>query len=303
MRCLEVWGGNQAVDNGVVMAGLDAWLYSRPYRNQAAGGDIHYVSSCAAGMVTRVLVADVSGHGEAVADAAHRLRGLMRRYVNYIDQTRFVEGLNAEFSELAESGAFATAVAATYKASTDEFSVCNAGHPRPLWFRYRTGTWTLMSEAPGGTSPGPADRPANMPLGIAGPTRYNQFAVRLAKGDLVVLYTDSLIEAEGTDGRPLGEEGLLAAAGRLAVVDAEEFLRALLKSIGRLGESSTDDVTLLILRPNGLKPRMSPLFFVRLFRRMTVAFLASLRRGGPEFPATEAGFFAWLGRLSRRVRG
>src|SRR5437762_14360996 len=86
MRCLEVWGGNQAVDNGVVMAGLDAWLYSRPFRDQSAGGDLHYVSSCAAGMVTRVLVADVSGHGESVADAARALRGLMRRYVNYVDQ-------------------------------------------------------------------------------------------------------------------------------------------------------------------------------------------------------------------------
>src|SRR5262249_55062163 len=66
MRCLEVWGGNQAVDNGVVMAGLDAWLFSRPYQGHSAGGDIHYVSSCAAGMLTRLLVADVSGHGEAV---------------------------------------------------------------------------------------------------------------------------------------------------------------------------------------------------------------------------------------------
>jgi sigma-B regulation protein RsbU (phosphoserine phosphatase) len=302
MRCLEVWGGNQAVDNGVVMAGLDAWLYSRPYRNESAGGDIHYVSSCAAGMVTRVLVADVSGHGVAVADAAHRLRGLMRRYVNYVDQTRFVEGLNAEFSGLAESGAFATAVAATYKAHTDEFSVCNAGHPRPLWYRRRTGTWTFMSEAPVATPSDSGDRPANIPLGIARPTRYDQFAVRLARGDLVVLYTDSLIEAEGADGRPLGENGLLAAARRLEASDAEEFLRALLKSIGRHGESSTDDVTLLILRPNGLKPRMSPLLFLRYFRRMAVAFAASLRGGGPEFPATQSGLFAWLGRLSHRLR-
>jgi serine phosphatase RsbU (regulator of sigma subunit) len=302
MRCLEVWGGNQAVDNGVVMAGLDAWLYSRPYRGQAAGGDIHYVSSCAAGMVTRVLLADVSGHGEAVAEAAHRLRGLMRRYVNYIDQTRFVEGLNAEFSGLAESGAFATTVAATFMALTDEFTICNAGHPRPLWYRSRTGNWTLMSEAPGRPSRDSDDQPANIPLGISGPTRYDQFAIKLATGDLVVLYTDSLIEAAGADGRPLGEEGLLAVARRLSVDDVEEFLRALLKSIGCHGEPSTDDVTLLILRPNGLKPRKSPLLFLQYVRRMAVAFAASMRRGGPEFPEPESGFFALLGRLLHRMR-
>jgi sigma-B regulation protein RsbU (phosphoserine phosphatase) len=215
--------------------------------------------------------------------------------------TRFVAGLNTEFSELAESGAFATAVAATYMAATDEFTVCNAGHPRPLLYRYRTGTWTLLSDAPGGPPRDPAGRPGNFPLGIAGPTRYDQFAVRLSTGDLVVLYTDSLIEAEGADGRTLGEVGLLAAARRLEVADAEEFLRALLKSIGRDGESSTDDVTLLILRPNGLKPRKSPKLILKYVGRMAAAFVASLRPGGPEFPAPQSGFFAWLGRLSRRV--
>src|SRR5688572_24888186 len=114
MRCMEVWGGNQAIDNGVVMAGLDAWLYGRPFRDQAAAGDLHYVSSCAAGMVTRVLVADVSGHGEKVAEAAGKLRLLMRRYVNFVDQTRFVRALNGEFGQIAQAGGFATAVAATY---------------------------------------------------------------------------------------------------------------------------------------------------------------------------------------------
>ncbi|MGH7176623.1 MAG: PP2C family protein-serine/threonine phosphatase [Tepidisphaeraceae bacterium] len=302
MRCLEVWGGNQAVDNGVVMAGLDAWLYSRPYRDQAAGGDIHYVSSCAAGMLTRVLVADVSGHGEAVADAAHRLRGLMRRYVNIVDQTRFVEGLNTDFSELAQAGGFATAVAATYFGPTDQFTVCNAGHPRPLWYRSRTRTWTLMSAAPDKSALDSTDSPANIPLGIAGPTRYDQFAVKLATGDLVVLYTDSLIEAKGADGQMLGEDGLLAKVRQLEVDDAGELARALLNAIERHGEASADDVTVLILRPNGLKPRMSLPVMLRAMKRMTFAFFASLRPGGPEFPAPESGLFALLGRLSQRIR-
>src|SRR5262245_35969461 len=100
MKCMEVWGGNQAVDNGVVMAGLDAWLYSRPFGDQSAGGDIHYVSSCAMGMISRALVADVSGHGEAVAESARKLRSLMRRYANLVDQTRFVHGLPRDVSTI-----------------------------------------------------------------------------------------------------------------------------------------------------------------------------------------------------------
>ena len=303
MTCLEVWGGNQAVDNGVVMAGLDAWLYSRPFHDHAAGGDIYYVSSCAMGQLTRVLVADVSGHGEAVSDTANRLRALMRRYVNFIDQTRFVEGLNTEFSGLTEADGFATAVAATYFVPTDQLTVCNAGHPRPLWYRSRTRTWTLLSDAidkqPFAAA---ADGPANMPLGIAGPTHYEQFAVKLATGDLVVLYTDSLIEAKGADGRPLGEEGLLAMARQLDVADVAGFLRALLSSIERHGELSADDVTVLILRPNGLKLRASLPSKLKAMKQMTVAFFASLRSSGPEFPAPESGLFSVLGRLSQHVR-
>lgn len=307
MRCLEVWGGNQAVDNGVVMAGLDAWLYSRPYRGQATGGDIHYVSSCAAGMVTRVLVADVSGHGEAVADAASRLRGLMRRYVNYIDQTRFVEGLNTEFGALSEAGGFATAVAATYLATTDQFTVCNAGHPRPLWYKSRSRAWSVMSDAgTDRTAPESADGPSNVPLGVAGPTRYDQFSLKLATGDLVVLYTDSLIEARDAAGKQLGQDGLLRIARSLDPSDPAEFVKSLLESVLRHadapGVTSHDDVTVLVLRPNGLKPRVSPVVMVKVMGRMLGAFVASLRPGGPEFPPTESGTFSLLGKVSRTLR-
>src|SRR5437660_11237522 len=88
MQCMEVWGGNQSVDSGVVMAGLDAWVYSKPYGGSDGGGDVYYVSSCATGRITRLLVADVSGHGQAVADLAVALRARMREYVNHIEKTR-----------------------------------------------------------------------------------------------------------------------------------------------------------------------------------------------------------------------
>ena len=39
MACMEVWGGNRAIDNGVVMPGLDAWVFSLPYRHEGIAGD------------------------------------------------------------------------------------------------------------------------------------------------------------------------------------------------------------------------------------------------------------------------
>ena len=115
MQCLEVWGGNQPVDAGVAMAGLDAWVYCKPYQDAAGGGDVYYVSACATGRITRLLVADVSGHGDKVAGVGANLRTMMRRYVNYLDQKRFVRSLNKEFTGLSDCGCFATAVALLLK--------------------------------------------------------------------------------------------------------------------------------------------------------------------------------------------
>src|SRR6476660_9999087 len=90
MTCMEVWGGNALVDNSVSMSGLDAWVYSKPFERAEAGGDVYYVSSCATGRITRLLIADVSGHGAKVSDTAMALRGLMRQYVNHLDQRQFL---------------------------------------------------------------------------------------------------------------------------------------------------------------------------------------------------------------------
>lgn len=123
MQCMEVWGGNVPVDGNVVMSGLDAWVYCKPYTAEiatpsVAGGDVYYVSSCATGRITRLLVADVSGHGLAVCNVASSLRTLMRKYVNYVDPLRFVSEMNRQFADYSRNGCFATAVVATFFSPT-----------------------------------------------------------------------------------------------------------------------------------------------------------------------------------------
>lgn len=320
MQCLEVWGGNQASDNGVIMPGLDAWVYSRPYEGDDAGGDIHYVSSCATGRITRVLVADVSGHGRQVAQVASTLRTLMRRYVNYIDQTRLVEGLNVEFSALAESGSFATAVVASYWAPTDDLVVCNAGHPRPVRYDAKRGAWHALEDAcaPAAAAaagedatgdPGTwgAGGPANIPLGIARPTRYDEARVRLSRGDLVLIYTDSVVEARNAKGRQLGEAGLLSLLRDVDPSAPERLIPSVLAAVEEYaGGPPPDDITMLLLRPNALKPRVSPLGGVRAAGRMARAFLGSLRPGGEPFPWPQVRadniLGAFIGRANRRRR-
>src|SRR5688500_508675 len=208
MQCMEVWGGNQAVDSGVVMAGIDAWVYCKPYRGAEGGGDVYYVSSCATGRINRLLVADVSGHGADVAQTAVQLRSLMRRHVNQIDQTRFIATMNGQFAALARNGCFATAISSTFFAPTNHLSLCNAGHPPPLLYRAAERTWSFLQQDRAARESSGA---ANFPLGVVDLSDYAQFDVRLNVGDLVLCYTDSLVECgdgAGT-GELLGQHGLL----------------------------------------------------------------------------------------------
>ena len=47
----------------------------------------------------------------------------------------------------------------------------------------------------------------NLPLGLDDETEYQNFEVQLGRGDLVVFYTDALIEAADSSGKLLGEAG------------------------------------------------------------------------------------------------
>lgn len=253
VTCMEIWGGNTALDNAVSTPGIDAWVVSQPYKGHAAGGDIHYVSMCASGRLARFVVADVSGHGDEVSRTAKVLRDLMRRNMNTLDQTKFARALNDAFQMGGSAdGRFATALLASYFSPTDQLVVCNAGHPRPMWYRADKGTWTaLHHEAEGSLT-----EAADLPLGIIEPTSYHQFSVPLAKGDLVLVMTDGLLESRNEAGEMLGEAGLLAMLRELDPTAPERLAGALVERVERYrgGAPADDDLTLVLLHHNGANP-------------------------------------------------
>jgi phosphoserine phosphatase RsbU/P len=263
MQCMEVWGGSELIARAVEMGGLDAWVYSKPYGQSIDGGDIYYASSCATGRINRLLLADVAGHGKTVADIAVHLRTLMRRYVNFLDQRKFVRSMNEQFVSYSKDGCFATALVTTFFAPTGRLSLCNAGHPRPLLYRAASRQWSVLEQ-----EPEDHPQPRNIPLGIVGLAEYEQFDVELEEGDLVVCYTDALTESRDLSGELLGEDGLLRLAKSVPADQPEKFIDALLAEVGRCheGNLSGDDATVLLLRPNGKRPRHS--FFERLGAQM-----------------------------------
>lgn len=260
MQCMEIWGGNKPVAGALSVLGMDVWIYSDPHRDtdpqsqahgdEDGGGDIYYISTCGGGKVSRFVVADVSGHGASVGGLAESLRALMHKYVNTLDQTQLAQSVNREFGAFAESGHFATALLTTYFAEINQLIVCNAGHPPPLLYRAQKQSWHLLEH----DLPGCCDKADNLPLGIKEPTDYWQFAVSLEKSDLVLIYTDSLIEARNSrqDDQQLGLPGLLELARGLDVTRTDTIGSALLDGVAewRGGQPPNDDQTLVVLHHN-----------------------------------------------------
>lgn len=257
MKCMEVWGGNREADVGVSMLGLDAWVYSRPHGGADGGGDVHYVSSCASGAITRVLLADVSGHGEGAADTAEGLRNLMRKNVNRIDQGRLIHQLNSGFLESSDRGSFATALIMSFYVPKQRLTLSNAGHPPPLLYRHAKKAWSVLRR----------DRPvedrevANVPLGIVDQSAYDEHTLDLKRDDMILCYSDALVEAPADPTRKgpapaveqLGVDGLLDRVKGVPTDDPEAIIPRLIQ---RLGDLSHDDVTAMLIRRNDFAARI-----------------------------------------------
>jgi serine phosphatase RsbU (regulator of sigma subunit) len=246
---MEIWGGIEPAERAVTTPGLDLWVFSQPYGGAQQGGDVHYVTLCGGGVITRIVVADVSGHGSSVAEFSRSLRSLLRKNINQKSQKQLVESLNRQFTEMAALRRFATALIVTYLATSARLSVCNAGHPRPLFYDANLGEWSILSRPTGDGAEG-----GNLPLGLDETTPYENFELTLGRGDLAVFYTDALFEAADASGKLLGESGLLAVAREIDLVDSSpraigsSLLTAIARYRGR--ENADDDVTLIVLHHN-----------------------------------------------------
>ena len=304
MQCMEVWGGSQITSRGVELAGLDVWVYSKPFGEAQRGGDVYYVSSCASGRISRLLLADVSGHGTSVASMAADLRTLMRRFVNRLDQKEFVRLLNEQFTALSRRGSFSTAVVTTFFAPSRRMTLCNAGHPRPLLFRARDGRWSLLGHQDNPDKKGPR----NIPLGIFGLADYEHVDIELDPGDCLISYTDALIESRDADGEMLGEEGLLRIVNLLGDIPAEKLTTSLLHEIAeRFPENlAADDVTLMVVRANGHSLHFSIREKLEAFGRFLKTLFRSLNPRADRAPFPDANLAnlggAIIPALARRWR-
>ncbi len=83
LQCMEVWNGSKHVENNVQTPGFSAWIYSKPYQESKNGGDVYFLTLCMGGVLSRLLLGDVAGHGIDAAATSQKLRQSIRKFINY----------------------------------------------------------------------------------------------------------------------------------------------------------------------------------------------------------------------------
>lgn len=245
LACLELRGGNDSATYPAELPGLMVWVSCRPLPPAPRGGDLYYLSACSKGVIARVALADVAGHGEVVSAAAERLREALLKSVDHWDQSELIRQLNDSFLQDSAGGRFATAFLASFYAGSGELLFTNAGHLPPLWYRAARREWSLMSESSPYTK-----EIVDLPLGLIAGTSYTQNAVQLEEGDLLLLYTDGVNESYDVSGEQLGLDGLLSMARTLPTESPIAAGEGLLAAIQRFRGPvpATDDETVVALQ-------------------------------------------------------
>ncbi len=221
---------------------LDLASYHRvAHEHEDVGGDFFGVHGPEDDLT--VIMGDVAGRGIEAAVLSKRLR-IAVRTLSHVDRNPgFVLGMvnQVMLAEAApDSEALATAVCARLRPEGDNLHVqiADAGHPDAVVIR-----------ADGEVTP---VRGTGLALGVLPGATYETVDLLLAPGDLLLLYTDGVVEATGSD-EMFGEERLLAVLEDLAGTPARAVVDRVAVSVSEhLGDREHDDIAVLAIRFPGL---------------------------------------------------
>jgi anti-sigma regulatory factor (Ser/Thr protein kinase) len=211
--------------------GLDVWTYYAPNsENAQVGGDWYDVLQVNPDVVG-VVIGDVVGHDVEAAASMGQLRSVVRSYMFDITTPgpvlERVDQLVAGMRVPRAAGLVLSTLTRTGEAWTLEYS--RAGHLPAL--HVRDGRVDQLRDAGGPL------------IGFGGAARATA-AVDLQPGDVVVYYTDGLIERRDRGLRD-GLEALAAVAGAVTARDAAGVGEELLS---RLADHREDDVAVVVVR-------------------------------------------------------
>lgn len=224
--------------SGVRTAG-DATVCGVTRPANTVGGDFYDVIPLPDGRLV-LAIGDVAGKGSPAALLMALLLAMLRTLVDEgLETSRLIERLNAQVAKHSPASRFITFFFGLYDPATGALEYVNAGHLPPV-IRRADGRFERITGPTG----------SGLALGMFEEAKYatNQAAIR--PGDLLLLYTDGITEAENPAGRAFEEPGLESVLAQSWSSDVLEIGRTILSAVEHYAADARlqDDLTALVLK-------------------------------------------------------
>lgn len=208
---------------------------------EAVGGDLYDIFPAGEQRVA-LLLGDVSGKGLSAALLMGLVHGALRSsgwFQTREEHESFCRRLNELLCVRTSGERFTSLFSCYYDIDAGRLYYLNAGHLPPLLFS-SSGPEHTIQRLPDG---GPV-------LGLLPEAKYSQGSESFRPGDLLLLYSDGIVEATNSAGEEFGEDRLCAVTTAHRDAPAGEIHREILNQVRLfLGQASPhDDLTLLVVR-------------------------------------------------------
>jgi sigma-B regulation protein RsbU (phosphoserine phosphatase) len=184
-----------------------------------------------------LVMADVSGHSVGAAlimvETRSVLRAQMQASLSNREMLRILNELL--YDDLSSSELFITMFCCSYDGASRSLSYANAGHSRPLL--YTKGTWQELDSE-------------GLILGVKPEVSFEEKSVALAPGDLLFLFTDGIIEAEGAAGELFGVDRLRAILAETLALEPEAVIDRIIAEVAAFSSPNPlqDDVSMVLMK-------------------------------------------------------
>jgi serine phosphatase RsbU (regulator of sigma subunit) len=193
-----------------------------------------------------VVIGDVTGHGvpsAMITAAAKAACDTVRAITNdNLTVTYLLEILNRAIFESAKRKFVMTCFASIIDPKTRTITYANAGHNFPYLYRQVNGRGQFGCLMTRGNR-----------LGDLQESKYTAKQMELVAGDVLVWYTDGIVECENDRGEEFGEKRFRAAIRRAATLDPAEMRESVVTSANQFfgDRPRKDDITMVLARIYG----------------------------------------------------
>lgn len=184
--------------------------------------------------MTGFLICDVTGHGIPAALIVTMTKMIFSIYApRLVSPKKVFKEINNRFLEMLLEDQYLTSFYVVFDKNTNKIHFSNAGHVQPLLYKIsKKKVFTI-------------DTHSGLFLGIMENSEYDQKTISVEKGDILLLYTDGLIEIK-KDHKEFDLDALKSFFFENVTMDGKEFCDHLVDHISRkFKKSQKDDISVL----------------------------------------------------------